>query len=192
MNYQKIRNNPKQFLSITSLSVTKFDELLPHFKQSWQSHITNFTLDGLQRIRPFESIKDPFDSSAEKLFFILVYQKNASLQEFFAAAFGLNQSICNKWIHLLSPILDKSLEVHRPKRTIEDVNFDEGQTYLIDATERSVQRDTYEQKKFFSGKKKRHTIKNIAFCSLFGALVYLSPTFCGKIHDKKLTVRRCG
>ena len=108
------------------------------------------------------------------------------MQEFFAAAFGLNQSVCNKWIHLLSPILDKSIEDYRPKRTIEDVNFEEGEIYLVDATERSVQRDTYEQKKFFSGKKKRHTIKNIAFCSVFGALLFLSPTFCGKIHDKRI------
>lgn len=186
MNYQKIRTNTKQFLSITSLSVTKFDELLPHFEQSWQSHITEFTLDGLPRVRPLESIKDPFGSCEEKLFFILAYQKNASLQEFFAAAFGVNQATCNKWIHLLSPILDKSLALYRPKRNIEEVNFEENQTYLVDATERSVQRDTYEQKKFFSGKKKRHTIKNIALCSTLGVLLFVSPTCCGKIHDKKL------
>jgi len=186
VNYQNIRTNSKQFLSITSLSVTKFDELLPHFDQAWQAHITQFTLDGLPRVRPFEGIKDPFGSSAQKLFFILAYQKNASLQEFFAAAFELNQSNCNKWIHLLSPILDKSLEAYCPKRNIEEVNFIEGEIYLTDATERPVQRDTYEQKNFFSGKKKRHTIKNIAFCSVLGTLLFLSPTFCGKIHDKKL------
>ena len=75
------------------------------------------------------------------------------MQEFFAAAFGLNQSVCNKWIHLLSPILDKSIEDYRPKRTIEDVNFEEGEIYLVDTTERSVQRDTYEQKSFFLGKR---------------------------------------
>lgn len=80
MNYQKIRNNPKQFLSITSLSVTKFDELLPHFEQSWQSHITNFTLDGLKRVRPFKSIEDP-SSSAEKLFFILAYRSGEPSKE---------------------------------------------------------------------------------------------------------------
>jgi hypothetical protein len=39
MNYQKIRQNHKQFLSITSLSLEKFDNLLPTFKQQWEIYI---------------------------------------------------------------------------------------------------------------------------------------------------------
>jgi hypothetical protein len=98
MNYQKIRQNHKQFLSITSLQLEKFDELLPLFECNWEAYINNFTLDGLPRVRPYIQAKNEFlPTIEEKLFFILAYQKNASLQEFFAASFDTDQAICNKW-----------------------------------------------------------------------------------------------
>lgn len=187
MNYQKIRQNKKQFLSITSLQLEKFDELLPTFKQHWEMYINNFALDGLPRVRPYVPIENEFlPTVEEKLFFILAYQKNASLQEFFAASFDTDQATCNKWVHIYSPILDKSLAQYTPKRNIEEVNFTEASTYLADATERAVQRDTYAQKEYYSGKKKRHTIKNMAICTVLGVLIFLSPTVFGRIHDKTL------
>lgn len=187
MNYQKIRQNPNQFLSITSLQMEKFDELLPMFTQNWEAYINNFALDGLPRVRPYVRAKNEFlPTIEEKLFFILAYQKNASLQEFFAAFFDTDQATCNKWIHIFSPILDKSLAQYLPKRTIEDVTFTESETYLADATERTVQRDTYIQKEYYSGKKKRHTVKNMAISTALGVLIFLSPTVFGRIHDKTL------
>lgn len=53
MNYHKIRQNPKQFLSITSLSVEKFDELLPRFQTCWEDYIHHYNLDGQPRVRPY-------------------------------------------------------------------------------------------------------------------------------------------
>lgn len=188
MNYQKIRQNPKQFLSITSLDTAKFDELLPFFRQEWEKFIHHFTLEGMPRVRPYVADKNEFLPDIEqKLFFILAYQKNATLQEFFAASFDTDQSVCNKWVHLLSPILGKALAHYCPKRDIEEVDFSQEDTYLIDATERAVQRDSYRQEDFYSGKKKKHTVKNVVICSVLGVLLYLSPTVPGKIHDKKMT-----
>ena len=187
MNYTKIRGNEKQFLSITSLSVEKFDELLPRFEYCWEDYIHHYTLDGQPRVRPYVAVEGEFlPSIEEKLFFILAYQKNACLQEFFAASFDTEQSICNKWIHILSPILAQALLPNAPKRDTQDVNWQLEGSYLGDATERAVQRDTYNQKEYYSGKKKRHTIKNIAICTLCGTLLFLSPTLAGKIHDKKM------
>ena len=187
MNYQKIRQNHKQFLSITSLQLKKFDELLPMFKQNWETFINNFALDGLPRVRPYVPSENEFlPLIEEKLFFILAYQKNASLQEFFAAFFETDQPTCNKWTPILAPVLDKSLAEYTPKRNIEEVSFTESSTYLADATERAVQRDAYIQKEYYSGKKKRHTIKNMVICTVFGALIFLSPTVFGRIHDKTL------
>lgn len=187
MNYLKIRQNPKQFLSITSLSIEKFDELFPLFKQNWQDYIHHFALDGLPRVRPYTPCENEFlPLIEEKLFFILAYQKNAVLQEFFAACFDTEQAICNKWVHILSPILDKSLAAYTPKRNIEEVNFSQDSVYLADATERTVQRDTYQQNNYYSGKKKRHTIKNMAICTVLGALIFLSTTTYGRMHDKTL------
>lgn len=187
MNYQKIRKNPKQFLSITSLEVKKFDELLPLFSAAWEDFIHHFTLDGLPRVRPYVANENEFLPCIEqKLFFILAYKKNGILQEFFAGSFDTTQAICNKWVHILSPILAIALRQYCPEREIEKVDLNEESIYLVDATERAVQRDTYHQEDYYSGKKKKHTIKNMAICTVCGTLLFLSPTVLGKIHDKTL------
>ncbi len=149
-------------------------------------YINNFTLDGLPRVRPYIQSENEFlPTIEEKLFFILAYQKNASLQEFFAASFDTDQAICNKWVHIFSPILDKSLSEYSPKRNIEEVSFTESSTYLADATERYVQRDTYIQKEYYSGKKKRHTIKNMAICTVLGVLFFCLQLFLGESMIKR-------
>lgn len=187
MNYQKIRQNPKQFLSITSLQLGKFDELVPLFSQAWENFIHHFTLDGLPRVRPYLADENEFLPCIEqKLFFILAYKKNGVLQEFFAASFDTTQAICNKWVHVLSPILAIALAQYCPERDIDKVDLNKETIYLVDATERAVQRDTYHQEDYYSGKKKRHTVKNMAICTVCGTLLFLSPTVSGKIHDKKL------
>jgi hypothetical protein len=140
------------------LMVTKCHNL------SCEKYINDFTLDGLPRVRPYIETETGFlPTIEEKLFFILAYQKNASLQEFFAAFFETDQATCNKWIHIFSPVLDKSLSEYSPKSDIKDVNFTVGSTYLADATERFVQRDTYNQKLYYSGKKSIIRLKTWLF-----------------------------
>ena len=160
MNYQKIRQNPKQFLSITSLSVEKFDELLPKFQTCWENYIHHYTLDGQPRVQAYIAPQNEFLPLIEdKLFFILAYEKTACLQEFFAAAFDTEQAICNKWLHILSPLLAEALKPYRPQRDTKEVNWEKEEDYLGDATERPIQRDTYHQKAYYSGKKKDIPLK---------------------------------
>ncbi|MDR0758371.1 MAG: transposase family protein, partial [Tannerella sp.] len=46
--------------------------------------------------------------------------------------------------------------------------------------------DEEEQKSKYSGKKKRHTVKNAVIISCCCMVLYVSPTFDGRIHDKKI------
>ncbi len=187
MNYLQLRNKPAQFRSITSLSVEDFDHLLPLFVGQWNYFITRYNLDGSPRYRSYHP-RDPLTLATveEKLFFILAYQKHASVQSFFAAAFDLSQDMANKWIHILSPLLNAALKSYRPARRAEDIDIVANAEYIIDATERPVERDSYEQHQYYSGKKHHHTVKNLLLCSMLGLIVFLSPTVYGKMHDKKL------
>lgn len=187
MNYQEIRKNPKQFQSLTSLSVEEFDNLLPLFEGAWLNFIHRYKLDGTPRTRRYAPRDaETLATVAEKLFFILVYQKNNPLQEFLAASFGLSQDMSNKWIHVLSPLLLKAMQKHRPSRRAEDMQILDNSVVIVDATERPVERDSYVQEEFYSGKKRRHTIKNLMLTTLTGFVIFLSPTVCGAVHDKKL------
>ena len=58
---------------------------------------------------------------------------------------------------------------------------------LIDGTERSVGSsvDNETQKEYYSGKKS-HTIKNILLAGKHKKILYLSHTYEGSVHDKKI------
>ena len=187
MSYSKVRQNERQFKSLTSLSVEQFDSLLPIFECKWEDFIEKFNLDGTPRMRKYvPKNEEQLSTVADKLFFILFYQKTNSLQEVVASYFDLEVSMANKWIHILSPILDKSLEKYAPKSSIEDVKFEKDETYIIDGSERPIQRDTYQQEEYYSGKKGTHTMKNALLITTVGLIVWLGGTHVGRVHDKPM------
>lgn len=186
-SYEKALNNPRQFKSLTSLSIEKFDILLPTFESKWESFIEKFNLDGTLRVRKYvPKNEEQLPTVADKLFFLLYYKKVHPLQEALAFQFDLEVGMANKWIHVLTPILNKSLEKYIPKEKIQDIDFQIDEEYIIDGTERPIQRDTYEQETFYSGKKKTHTMKNALIVSTLGLIMWLGETHVGKVHDKPM------
>ena len=63
--------------------------------------------------------------------------------------------------------------------------------FFHDATERPIQRpkDVEAQKAYYSGKKKQHTIKNNLMITADSKVVFLTPSFEGRIHDKRIADR---
>jgi hypothetical protein len=59
---------------------------------------------------------------------------------------------------------------------------------LHDGTEREIPCpvDYDEQKEKYSGKKKRHTVKNAVIITASSLILFVSQTVCGKMHDKKI------
>jgi hypothetical protein len=59
---------------------------------------------------------------------------------------------------------------------------------LHDGTEREIPRPTdYDkQEEYYSGKKKKHTIKNAVIIAASCLILFVSPSVCGKTHDKKI------
>lgn len=185
--YEKARNNPRQFKSLTSLNIEKFDILLPTFESKWEGFIEKYNFDGTPRLRKYVPKNEKqLPTVGDKLFFLLFYKKTHCLQEVMAFQFDLDVSMVNKWIHILTPILNKSLKKYIPKAIIEDVDFQIHEVYIIDGTERSIQRDTYDQETFYSGKKKAHTLKNALIVSTLGLIMWLGETHVGKVHDKPM------
>jgi hypothetical protein len=187
MQYIKARQNERQFKALTSLSLEQFDVLLSIFEFKWEEFIQKFNLDGSPRMRKYVPKNEKqLPTVADKLFFILFYQKTNSLQEVVASYFDLDVSMTNKWIHILSPILDKSLERYAPKSRMEDVELKKDETYITDGSERPIQRDTYQQEEYYSGKKGTHTMKNALLITTLGLILWLGATHVGKVHDKPM------
>ncbi len=92
------------------------------------------------------------------------------------------------------PALEATLGAKQvlPKRRIADIKnlFDlvpETKELYIDGTERPRRRpkDSDKQKRYYSGKKKRHTCKNIIVSDQHKKILVVSPTSEGKVHDYK-------
>ena len=160
MQYEKVKQNLPQLLSMTGFTIEEFEEFLPHFCCVWEDYNAHFTLFGKERQRSFYRRKTSVLPLAEdKLLFILSYLKNNPLQEYHAAMFGLNQPQCNLWIHLLKEILLKTLKSLRelPERNCLRVAqiLQAYDHVLLDGTERPIQRPqaSERQKSCYSGKK---------------------------------------
>lgn len=130
----------------------------------------------------------------DKMFFILVYLKTNPLQELHAIQFEMTQPQANRWIHLLSEILRRTLKTlgelpdRNSKRLIHILQGCE--EVLLDGTERPIQRPLDEdwQSACYSGKK-THSIKNNLLCTNNLRIVWLSSTYKGHVHDKRFVMK---
>ena len=198
LDYNQLKDRPRELLAATSLTAQEFEQLLPAFETAYQKHYPpEKTLQGKTRQRQAGAgAKAKLASSADKLFFILIYHKTNPLQSMQGLQFGLSQGQTNYWIHHLLPVLQQALRDlgHAPERDASKVAsnplvLEGGTDLIIDGTERRRQRpqDAQEQKEHYSGKKKAHTDKNILLVNEHSRkVVYLSETMAGKTHDKKV------
>ena len=188
---------PREFLAATGLTLAEFERLLPAFQAAYEhQYPPDRTSEGKARQRGAGGgAKGTLPSFADKLLFILVYQKTNPLQVMHGLQFALSQSQANYWIHRFLPVLQHALRAlgQAPEREALGVETSAlavagAPNLAVDGTERRRQRprDTATQKEHYSGKKKTHTNKNILLTNEHtGKVVYLGPTLPGKTHDKK-------
>jgi len=194
--YNKVKNKPQLLRAMTSLDRAEFEELLKHFQVAWEAYVKEAVSSNQNRQRqPGGGRKPALRTTADKLLFILHYLKTYPLQEILAFEFGMTQGQACYWIQTLSEVLKRALAFmgQLPERNPAQLAAslaEGGETELgIDGTERKRLRpkDNEEQKQYYSGKKKTHTVKNNVVVTLGSRQVkYLSGTYEGKKHDKKI------
>ena len=196
LNYRKLSEKPTQFLSLTSLTFDEFVVLLASFSDLWQYHMRYFTFAGKPRQRAYSEKKNAkLPETADKLFFLLYYLKNNPLQETLAANFDLDQPQANGYLQLYLPILEASLSaqkvlpIEKVTHLKDYLETRQIKTIYQDGVEREIPRSTdYEtQKEYYSGKKKQHNVKNNVITSDTAEVLFVSPTYEGKVHDKKIS-----
>jgi hypothetical protein len=197
ISFIALKKNSAVFQSFSGLTLLAFYKLLPSFEQAYEDDLFKREQErstprqrerGGGRTGAFKRLED-------KLVFILFYFKFYPVQEVQGFFFGMGQSQAWEWIHRLTPILNRALgyEKQLPARKTRDVQqileSCPGLEFIIDGTERPIRRpkDKERREKYYSGKKKRHTLKNNVVSEKRTRKVkVLSPTCEGKKHDKKL------
>jgi len=196
MLQRRTLTNSRLLRAVTGFSREEIDRLLPIFGHAYQdAQHTAATQRGPRQRRPGGGRKGQLPTIWDKLIFILVYVHVYPIQEIQGILFGVGQSQASDWALRLLPVLQAALqrEVALPARrpaTMEDlVAHCPELIFLLDATERTIRRpgDDGRQKAHYSGKKKRHTVKNTVICDQQGRRVlYIGETTRGSLHDKTL------
>ena len=196
--YEELKEQPRKFLSLTSLTPEEFEDLLPAFERAYlKKHPMSKTMTGKKRKRKAGAgRKGSLESMEQKLLFALVYQKGYPLQSIMGELFRISQGRANEWIHRLLPILKQALDdlgvlpERDPKKfKAKEKNRKDAMDSIIDGTERRRQRPKQAEKQalHYSGKKKNHSDKNVIIATAKRKRVsYLSQTYPGKTHDKKV------
>ena len=197
IGYEKIKTKARVFQQMTGLPLKAFRKLLPTFKKAYEQE--QETEEEI-RVKPRQrkkggGRKGKLGSEADKLVFILFYFKFYPIQEVQGFFFGISQSQVNYWVHYLTPILNEALgyEKQLPARKTRQIKQVLAECpdleFIIDGTQRPIQRpkNKKRQRDCYSGKKRRHTIKNNVISQKGKKKIRgLSPTVPGKMHDKKL------
>src|SRR5919198_5128598 len=120
LNYNKLKDRPRDFLAATGLTLEEFLKLLPAFQAAYETYYPlTLTYQGTARQRRAGGgAKGVLRSFEDKLLFILVYQKTNPLQTMHALQFDMSQPQANHWIHQLLPVLQQALADlgHAPER----------------------------------------------------------------------------
>ena len=202
MKYEDWKKKPTRFVAMTGITQDVFSEILPYFEYAHDFYFQRFDIKGkaVERVRRFKIYKNsPLPTIEERLVFILSYLKLNPIQEQHADLFSMTQKQCNEFVHSLHAVLEMTLKNAEmmPARNqqellqkLEEIYADEAseKKLMHDGTEREVPRPAdYElQKEFYSGKKKKHTVKNAVITNMLCFIIFVGSTVLGKVHDKKI------
>lgn len=170
MDVERVLNTPSQLRGTTGLDRDEFEALEAPFEAEFKKRVCKRTERGRRRVRaPGAGSKGPLSETRVQLYFILFYFKVYPAQEVMGAVFGLGQPEVCRWIQRLSPVLEaalkrkKALPAQNGNALARAMAACPCKVFVLDGTERAIRRPNGEQrqKKTYSGKKKRHTVKNL-------------------------------
>src|SRR3989338_4603180 len=192
MDIDKVLKNTRLVRAVLGIKKETFEKLLVTFKQ-----ILREEAESKDRKRAYGggsngNIKEP----RKKLFFILWYLKVYPTFDVAAYVFASSKTRTQVWAQKILPILEKTLKrkLVLPKRRINSVEeffqmFPQDKEVMLDGVERPTMRSqkSKTQHKHYSGKKKRHTRKNLVMVNSKKQILLITPTKHGRVHDKKLS-----
>jgi hypothetical protein len=151
----RLRKTPIAFRRLTGITPAAFDRLLDQLTPRYeQAEARRKDRPGRER-RPGGGRKHAL-ALADRLLMLLIYYRTYVAHAFLGFLFAIDDSAVGRNINPLQPLLAGIFRI--PERRV-DLSEDEIRELFFDATERPTRRPERGQREFYSGKKKRHTIK---------------------------------
>lgn len=199
MNYIYILKHKELFPSVIGITYKQFESVLPKFSYALRIAEHKKAYEKKRQREVGGGRKPTLATDRQKLFFILFYYKVYPTFRFAQTIFEFDKRNIQCWKEFLEPVLFAALgyELELPETRVNGLTglltvCPALSQFIVDATERPVRRpkDPKGQTKYYSGKKKRHTVKNqITIHPKSKRILSVSLTVEGKLHDKKLFER---
>ena len=155
-SYERLKKNPPTFRHLTGLSVEEFDKLLAELETAWKAQRAKRLRDRSRRRRPGAGRK-PKLGLADRLLLVLIYYRTYVTQDFLGSLFGIDKGTACRIIQQIALLLTGIFRIPEKKLRIEPEEIAE---VFVDGTEQPINRPKKKQRRSYSGKKKRHTIKH--------------------------------
>jgi DDE superfamily endonuclease/Helix-turn-helix of DDE superfamily endonuclease len=190
----RLRRSPGTFRQLTGITPDVFDRLLAELEPRYREAETRRKTRHPRVRKPGAGPKHKL-TLADRLLMLLMYYRTYTTHAFLGFLFGVDDSAVGRNINPLQPLLAGIFRI--PERRVE-LEPDEIRELFFDATERAIPRPARGQKRFYSGKKKRHTVKHQVVVvrkrkppGRAGQrrrvrIAAVSAAFPGTTHDKKV------
>ena len=192
LTYEKAIRSPKVFKALTGMSPRQFDSLYEDVEKL-HGAARRARLSNKSRERGIGAGRPTALGLKEQLIMLLSYYRTYMTQNVEGLLFGTGQATVSRTITYLEPTVRKCIPIPQKvyaeankARTLEDLEeIIPGLALLIDASEQGICRpsDDETQKKHYSGKAKRHTIKTQYATSASGLILHTSAPVAGSMHD---------
>ena len=152
----RLKKSPGSFRALTGLAPDKFDALLAELGPRYeQAEARRLGRPGRKR-KPGAGRKFTLDLG-DRLLMLLVYYRTYVTHKFLGFLFGLDDSAVGRNVNPLQPLLAGIFRVPERRVRLEPGDLRE---LFFDTAERPTRRPRRGQRAYYSGKKRRHTIKN--------------------------------
>jgi DDE superfamily endonuclease/Helix-turn-helix of DDE superfamily endonuclease len=191
---ERLLRVPATFRRLTGLNPEAFARLLGEVEAGWQQDRDRRAKRPGRRRKPGAGRK-PALALADRLLMLLVYYRTYVPHTFLGFLFGIDDSNVCRSNRRLEPLLAGIFRI--PERKVS-LSQDEVRELFFDSTERPTNRPVRRQKRYYSGKKRRHTLKHQLVVVRIrkrpgpGAkprrlrIAAVSKAFAGSVHDKKV------
>jgi hypothetical protein len=195
LNIERALRSPRALQALTGVSRMGFEQLESRFTAVVGEQRTTRRY----KRAPGAGRKHPLRTVRAKLFFLLLYLKCYPTFDVAGIVFEVDRARACRWVGEWLPLLETVLgrAAVLPARQIRSVaeflqRFPEVQDLVLDGTERPTQRPQHagQQRVRSSGKKKRHTVKNVIGNDATKRIVLLGETQGGRVHDYPLLQAR--
>jgi len=152
---ERLQRSPNAFRQLTGITPDAFDRLLAQLTpRHEQAEARRKDRPGRRR-KPGAGRKHAL-SLADRLLMLLIYYRTYTTHAFLGFLFGVDDSAVGRNINPLQPLLAGIFRI--PERRVK-LDPEDIRELFFDATERPTRRPGRGQREFYSGKKRRHTIK---------------------------------